>query len=99
MTSPDLVVANVAVPGRDGLWTLLCAAGCVLELLPHDPAAAFPDARVIDGRGVLLMPAMTDAHTHLREPGQEWKEDIASGLAAAAGSGTVSPARTLRLIS
>jgi len=87
MTSPDLVVANVTVPGRDGRWTLVCAAGAVLELAPHDPAAAFPDARVIDGKGRLLMPAMTDAHTHMREPGQEWKEDIASGLSAAAGGG------------
>jgi len=87
MTSPDLVVANVAIPGRDGLWTLVCAAGRVLELIPHDPDAVFPDARVIAGRGLLLMPAMTDAHTHLREPGQEWKEDIASGLSAAAGGG------------
>ena len=87
MTLPDLVVANVEVPGRDGFWTLLCAGGRVLELVPHDPAAAFPDARVIPGRGLLLMPAMTDAHTHMREPGQEWKEDIASGLSAAAGGG------------
>ena len=59
----------------------------MLELVPGDPAAAFPQARVIDGRGLLLLPALTDAHTHLREPGQEWKEDIASGLAAAAGGG------------
>jgi dihydroorotase len=87
MTSPDLVVANVAVPGRDGRWTLVCAAGRVLELVPGDPAAVFPEARVVAGRGLLLLPAMTDAHTHLREPGQEWKEDIASGLSAAAGGG------------
>lgn len=87
MTPPDLVVADAAVPGRDGRWTLVCAAGQVLELVPHDPAARFPEARVIEAKGQLLMPAMTDAHTHLREPGQEWKEDIASGLAAAAGGG------------
>lgn len=87
MTPPDLVVADAAVPGRDGRWTLACAAGQVLELSPYDPAARFPEARIIDAKGQLLMPAMTDAHTHLREPGQEWKEDIASGLAAAAGGG------------
>lgn len=88
MTPPaDLVVRNVRVPGRDGAYDLLCAAGRVLTLAPHDPAAAFPRARVVDGQGLLLMPALTDAHTHLREPGQEWKEDIASGLAAAAGGG------------
>jgi dihydroorotase len=55
--------------------------------------AASPDlrraegARIIDGRGLLLLPAFVDLHAHLREPGQEYKEDIASGLAAAAAGG------------
>ncbi len=44
-------------------------------------------ARVIDGRGLLLLPAFVDLHAHLREPGQEYKEDIASGLSAAAAGG------------
>jgi dihydroorotase len=44
-------------------------------------------ARVIDGRGLLLLPAFVDLHAHLREPGQEYKEDIATGLAAAAAGG------------
>jgi dihydroorotase len=44
-------------------------------------------ARVIEGRGRLLVPAFVDLHAHLREPGQEYKEDIASGLAAAAAGG------------
>jgi len=44
-------------------------------------------ARVIDGAGRWLLPAFVDLHAHLREPGQEYKEDIASGLAAAAAGG------------
>src|SRR6185295_14848893 len=44
-------------------------------------------ARVVDGRGRMLLPAFVDLHAHLREPGQEYKEDIASGLAAAAAGG------------
>jgi dihydroorotase len=44
-------------------------------------------ARVIAGEGLLLLPAFVDLHAHLREPGQEYKEDIASGLAAAAAGG------------
>jgi dihydroorotase len=44
-------------------------------------------ARVIEGRGRLLLPAFVDLHAHLREPGHEYKEDIASGLAAAAAGG------------
>jgi dihydroorotase len=44
-------------------------------------------ARIIDGRGLWALPALVDLHAHLREPGQEYKEDIASGLAAAAAGG------------
>lgn len=41
----------------------------------------------IDGGGGVLLPGFIDAHTHMREPGFEWKEDINSGLAAAANGG------------
>ncbi|WP_434048669.1 MULTISPECIES: dihydroorotase [Sorangium] len=44
-------------------------------------------AELIQGDGLLLLPAFVDLHAHLREPGQEYKEDIASGLAAAAAGG------------
>ena len=44
-------------------------------------------ARVIDGSGKWGLPAFVDLHAHLREPGQEYKEDIRSGLAAAAAGG------------
>ncbi len=49
--------------------------------------AGAESGRVIDGRGKLLLPAFVDMHAHLREPGQEYKEDIRSGLAAAAAGG------------
>ncbi|MEZ5176034.1 MAG: dihydroorotase [Acidimicrobiia bacterium] len=42
---------------------------------------------VIDCSNRWIGPALVDLHTHLREPGQEWKEDIASGSAAAAAGG------------
>jgi dihydroorotase len=44
-------------------------------------------ARVISGQGRWLVPAFVDLHAHLREPGHEYKEDIRSGLAAAAAGG------------
>ena len=43
--------------------------------------------RVIDGEGLLLAPAFVDPHVHLRTPGREDEESIASGTAAAAAGG------------
>ncbi|MEZ4606258.1 MAG: dihydroorotase [Deinococcales bacterium] len=41
----------------------------------------------IDAKGLVLTPALIDLHAHLREPGQEDKEDLTSGLSAAASGG------------
>jgi dihydroorotase, multifunctional complex type len=42
---------------------------------------------IIDGKGKFLFPGLIDVHTHLREPGQEDKEDILSGSRAAVRGG------------
>lgn len=42
---------------------------------------------VIECGGAWIGPGFVDLHAHLREPGQEWKEDVASGSAAAAAGG------------
>ncbi len=46
-----------------------------------------PDCLVIDGRGLVACPGFIDVHTHLREPGYEDRETIATGVQAAARGG------------
>ena len=46
----------------------------------------------IDAAGKVVCPGFVDMHVHLREPGQEWKEDIASGSRAAVAGGVTSMA-------
>jgi len=47
-------------------------------------------AEVVDATGLLVTPGLVDIHTHLRDPGQEYKEDIVSGTRAAAAGGVTS---------
>ncbi len=48
------------------------------------------DVTVVDAAGMWVLPGLVDIHCHLREPGYEYKEDIASGTAAAARGGFTS---------
>ena len=43
--------------------------------------------KTIDCKGLVVCPGFIDMHVHFREPGQEWKETVASGCAAAAAGG------------
>jgi dihydroorotase len=43
--------------------------------------------RVVDVRGLWVVPGLVDLHVHLREPGQEYKEDLETGTRAAAAGG------------
>ena len=70
--------------GLDRTGDLLLEDGRVAELGGEITAA---DARVFDCRGLVVAPGLIDLHVHLREPGHEYKETIASGTAAAAAGG------------
>jgi dihydroorotase len=50
-------------------------------------AAASENARHIAGHNLWVVPAFVDLHAHFREPGHEYKEDVQSGLRAAAAGG------------
>ena len=88
MSRPDLLVRGAR--HNDAEFDLLVGGGTVLELAPA--GARFPEGapegvEVLDAGGKLLLPSLIDAHVHLREPGFEYKEDIASGLDAAVHGG------------
>ena len=63
---------------------VLIADGFVREIGPNlvDVAAEF-----VDCAGQVVAPGLIDLHVHLRVPGQEYKEDVATGTAAAAAGG------------
>jgi dihydroorotase len=52
-----------------------------------DPADAPRNAIRVDGEGLIALPGLVDLHTHLREPGREDAETVASGSRAAARGG------------
>ena len=52
-----------------------------------EPGARADGARVLDCAGKIVAPGFVDLHVHFREPGHEYKEDIASGARAAAAGG------------
>jgi dihydroorotase len=84
----DLVVrgARVLDPGEriDGVCDVRVDRGVVAQIGPEVDANGH---RVIDGEGLVLAPAFVDPHVHLRVPGGEDEETIASGTAAAAAGG------------
>jgi dihydroorotase len=70
---------------RDELADILIRKGIIEEILPAGGPVPSGD-EVLNATGLWVLPGLIDMHAHLREPGYEYKEDIASGsLAAAAG--------------
>ena len=51
------------------------------------PPSRFPIFRVIPAEGLIITPGLIDMHTHLREPGFEYKETILTGVQAAVAGG------------
>ena len=73
------------VEGLDVTADLLIQDGKIVQI--GDKIATPIGTRVLKGAGKTLLPGLVDPHVHLRVPGQEYKEDCASGSAAAAAGG------------
>jgi dihydroorotase len=63
---------------------VLVRDGVIAEI---GPGLDEPGAQRLDAAGLILLPGLVDLHTHLREPGREDAETVASGTAAAALGG------------
>jgi len=73
----------------DALMDVLLRDGRVAEVAPPNKIRGGADEK-LDARGLVVAPGFIDLHVHLREPGQSYKETIASGTAAAAAGGFTS---------
>jgi dihydroorotase len=95
-----LLIKNGTVidPGRmHEIADIFIDDGCIVRVDKHAEAADLetkgktdpemrPD-RIIDAAGLWVVPGLIDMHVHLREPGEEYKETVASGILAAAAGG------------
>jgi dihydroorotase len=73
----------------DALMDVLLRDGRVAEVAPPNKIRGGSDDK-FDARGLVVCPGFIDLHVHLREPGQSYKESIATGTAAAAAGGFTS---------
>ena len=69
---------------RDEIADVLLEGGRIAAV---GPGLEAPGAAVVEAAGRWVAPGFVDLHAHLREPGQEYKEDIASGGRAAVAGG------------
>lgn len=80
-----VLIRGVRLYGAEEQVDVLISDGQIAKI---DSAIRAPrDAEVIAAAGHVLLPGLVDLHTHLREPGREYAEDIETGSAAAALGG------------
>ncbi len=74
----------------DDLMDIYIHQGKIVDMLPvplKRTSKSFSDYRVIPAEGMVVTPGLIDMHTHLREPGFEYKETILTGTRAAVAGG------------
>lgn len=86
----SLLIRNARIAREDGstlAGDVYCESGLIRRIDSHLSVNA---DETIDAAGHLLLPGVIDPHVHFREPGKEYKEDLASGSRAAARGGVTS---------
>ena len=88
LPAADLVIRGARVldpaEGIDARLEVRIDAGAIAEVAEKVDAN---EHRVVEAEGLVLAPAFVDPHVHLRTPGREDEETVASGTAAAAAGG------------
>jgi dihydroorotase len=89
-STPDLIFiegGRVIDPanGLDAERTVVLKEGRIAEIAERLERPR--DAAVVDARGLWVTPGFLDLHVHLREPGKEYKETVATGALAAVAGG------------
>jgi dihydroorotase len=73
--------------GVDAAKDILLKDGRVAEIAAPGKLKLAEGAQTLNAKGLIVAPGLIDIHVHLREPGQGYKETIATGTAAAAAGG------------
>lgn len=82
-----VLLKGVLIYGEGEPQDVLLSDGMIAKIGADLSDEAPPEAEVLDLTGQVLLPGLVDMHVHLREPGREDTETIASGSAAAANGG------------
>ena len=72
---------------QDAVADILIQDGKIADIQPQMQEMTDPQIRQINAEGCYVMPGFIDLHVHLRDPGFEYKETVATGAAAAARGG------------
>lgn len=84
-----LIQGGRVIDPKSGTDTCMDIAVCgeTITAIGKDLADQYPNAKIIDARGLTVAPGLIDVHVHFRDPGLTYKEDIHTGAAAAARGG------------
>jgi dihydroorotase len=73
--------------GLDAARDLIVRDGEIAEIAEPGAGPEIEGAEIVEGEGLLALPAFVDPHVHFRVPGQEHKEDLETGTRSAAAGG------------
>ena len=94
MSDAFIVNGHIIDPANniDEIGNLLITDGRIARISDKEKVPKSETSNVYDATGLIVAPGLIDMHVHLREPGFEHKETIATGTAAAAAGGFTSVA-------